>query len=124
MTLKKAAIKYWEGRRIVYNLALVLPALVGYAFTDTMNWVGDPHPTHYSFILPWFALSAVGANICYSFSYALEFFFGSNNPTSRWLRFGRTSAFVGGVLLAMMLALIGGWNIAQMEWSYRMEPVG
>lgn len=112
------AIRYWERRRIIYNLALLLPAWLGFGFTDTLNWVGDPHETHYSYILPWFALSAFGANICYSFAYALEFLFGSDGPTSRWACYGRTATFVGGVLFAMLLALVGGRNIAEMAWYH------
>ena len=121
---RKTAVRYWERRRIIYNVALVLPALVGYGFTDTLNWVADPHKTHYAFIVPMFLVSALGANICYSFSYALEFLFGSDNPISRWQRYGRTTAFVGGVLFGMLLALIGGRNIADMEWSYGFKHVG
>lgn len=113
---RKTAIRYWERRRIIYNLALVPPAFVGYAIADTFNYVGDPHATHYGFVVFWLAMSAFGANVCYSLAYALEFLFGSDKPTSRWLRFGRASAFVGGVLLAMLLALIGGRNIAGMEY--------
>jgi hypothetical protein len=121
---RHTAIRYWERRRIIYNLALLLPAWLSYGLMDTLNYVGDPHRTHYSFILPLFALSAVGANICYTFAYALEFLLGSDEPTSRWMRYGRTTAFVGGVLFAMLLALIGGWNIAQMEWHYGVKHVG
>lgn len=113
---RKKAIRYWERRRIFYNLAVVPPAFVGYALADTMNYVGDPHVTHYGFVLLWLALSALGANVCYSFAYALEFFLGGPDGASRWLRFGRTTAFVGGVLFAMLLALIGGRNIADMEY--------
>jgi len=102
----------------VYNVALVLPGWFGFAFTDTINWVGDPHTIHRFYVLAWFALSAVGANICYSFAYGLEFLFGSDDPTSYWLRFGRTSAFVAGILFAMLLALVGGYNIAQLHWDY------
>ena len=115
---KRTAVRYWERRRILYNLALLLPAFFGYGFSDMFNWVGDAHPTHYAYILPWFALSAVGANVCYSFSYALEFLFGSDDPKSRWLQSGSTTVFVGGVLFAMLLALIGGHNIAMMAWDY------
>ena len=121
---QKTAVRYWERRRVIYNLALVLPALLGFGFTGNFNWVGDSHPIHYSYLAPWFALSAVGANICYSFAYCLEFLFGSDDPTSRWLRFGRTSAFMGGVLFAMFLALIGGHNIAQMHWAYGIKHIG
>jgi len=81
-----------------------------------MAYVGDPHPVLYRFLFLWFALSAIAANICYSFAYALEFLFGSDDPGSRWLQFGRTTAFAGGILLAMRLALIGGRNIAMMEF--------
>jgi hypothetical protein len=123
-TSKRTAIRYWERRRIIYNLALIPPALVSYAFADTMNWVGDPHPTLYSFLLLSFALSAIGANICYTFAYVLEYFFASNNPISPWLRFGRTTAFVGGILLSMLLAFIGGAHIANMEYyeQFRHPP--
>ncbi len=113
---RKTAIRYWERRRIIYNLALVPPAFVGYALADTFNWVGDAHRTHYGFVIFWLTMSAFGANICYSFAYALEFLFGCDAPDSRWLRFGRTSAFVAGILFAMSLALIGGRNIANMEY--------
>jgi len=113
---RHTAIRYWERRRILYNLALVPPAFFGYMVTAGVVYVGDPHEAHYGYILSWFALSALGANICYSFSYTLEFLFGSDDPSSRWLRFGRTSAFIAGVLFAMLLALIGGRNIAKMEF--------
>src|SRR5947207_7512246 len=118
---RHTAIGYWERRRVIYNLALLLPAWFGYGFTDTLNWVGDPHETHYSYILPWFALSAIGANICYSFAYALEFIVGSDDPGSQWIRYGRKAAFVGGVVFAMVLALIGGRNIALMEWCHQFK---
>jgi len=115
-TFRKTAIRYWERRRIVYNLALVPPAFIAYMFTAGVIYVGDPHETHYGFVLSLFALSALGANICYCFSYAFEFLFGSDDPASRWLRFGRTTTFVAGVLFGMLLALIGGRNIAMVEF--------
>lgn len=115
---RSAAIRYWERRRILYNLVLVPPAVFSYGFIDNFNWVGDAHDTHYAYILPLFALSAIGANICYSFAYAMEFLFGSDDPTSRWMQYGRTATFVAGILLAILLALIGGANIAQMAWNH------
>ena len=71
--------------------------------------------TSYSYIVPLFVLSAIGANICYSFAYALEFLFGSNDPTSGWMRYGRTTAFVSGLVFTMFLAL------AQMEWHHGIK---
>lgn len=121
---RKTAIRYWERRRVIYNLALALPAFVGYAVADTFNWVGDPHETHYGFVAFWLVVSAFGANICYSFAYALEFLFGCDEPTSRWIRFGRTGTFVAGVLVAMLLALIGGRNIAGMDYYESFKRIG
>jgi len=122
--IKHAAIRYWERRRILYNFALIPPSFFAYMLTAGVAYVGDPHPTRYGFVLCWFALSAIGANICYSFAYALEFLFGSDDPTSRWLRFGRKTAFVAGILFAMLLALIGGRNIAMMEFYEQSKHVG
>ena len=75
-------------------------ALFSYMLTAGVAYVGDPHPTLCGFFFLWFALSAIGAN---SFAYALEFRFGSDEPTSRWLQFGGTTAFVGGLLCAKFL---------------------
>src|SRR6185503_14190212 len=116
-TFRRTAIRYWERRRILYNLALVPPAFFGYMLTAGVIYVGDPHRSHFSYVLLLFAVSALAANICYSFAYALEFVFGSDDPTSRWLRFGRTSVFVAGGFFAMVLALIGGREIALTEFS-------
>jgi hypothetical protein len=113
---KQTAIRYWERRRIIYNLALVPPSLFGYLLCAGLAYVDDPPPMLYGLLLFWFAMSAFGANICYSFAYALEFFFGSDDPTSWWLQSGRTTVFIGGVLFAMFLALIGGRNIARIEY--------
>jgi len=106
---RQKAFRFWERRRILYNVALVLPAFLGYAAFN------DPHQTHYVYLIPLLILSAMGANVCYTFAYALEFVFGSDDPALRWLRFGRTMAFVCGVMFAMLLAFIGGWNIAAIE---------
>jgi hypothetical protein len=92
--------------------------------TAGVIYVGDPHETHYYFVLAQFALCALGANICYSFAYALEFLCGSDDPTSRWMRYGRTSTLAAGVLFAMLLALIGGRNIAEMEFYHQFKHGG
>ena len=113
---RHTAIRYWERRRILYNLALVPPAFLGYMVSAAVAHAGDPHESYVAYVLALFALAALGANVCYSFAYALEFFFGSDDPTSRWLRYGRTSFFIAGVLFAMLLSLIGGRDIALSEF--------
>lgn len=117
-TFKRTTIRYWEGRRIVYNLALVAPSFFGYRFGDNLNSGGDAHDHHYTYVLIWLALSALGANICYTFCYVLEFLLGNDDPASAWMKWGRTASFIFGLLLSMLLALAGGANIAAMEWHY------
>jgi hypothetical protein len=121
---RRSAIRYWERRRIIYNIVLVPPAFIGYALSTLVIYVGDPHAPHYSYILPLFAVSALGANICYSSAYALEFLFASDESSSRWLGFGRTTTFVVGLLFAVLLSFLGGRNIAELEFYdvYRRLP--
>lgn len=88
---------------------------------DNLNWGGDPHDHNYAYMLTWFALSAIGANICYTFCYALEFLFGNDAPASSWMKWGRTTSFIFGLILSMLLALIGGANIANMEWNHEIR---
>jgi len=121
---RQAAIRYWEWRRVFYNLALVPPALIGYGVTDVLNYVGDPHDFHYARLIVWFGLAAIGANICYTFAYALEFLCGNDNPDFRWLRYGRTLAFLGGVSFAMLLAFVGGREIANLDFYYEIKSLG
>src|SRR4051812_29711585 len=101
---KRAAIPYWEKRRILYNAALIPPTFLGYMLACGIIYVGDPHKTYPAYVLFLLTVSAVGANVSYSLIYALEFLFGSNDPASRWVRVGRSMCFVGGCLVAMMLA--------------------
>ena len=116
---RKTAIRYWERRRIIYNVALVPPSGLTYMLGAAVARVGDDYGWHPYYVVVLFAMSALGANICYSFAYVLEFFFGSDDPSSRWLRFGRTTVFVTGLLFSMLLALVGGRNISLIEFYYR-----
>lgn len=109
---KRSVIRYWEKRRLLYNAALVLPTILGYAIGTGI----DGLDTNISVTLPALLLGILGANICYSFAYTLEFFYGSDDPTSTWVLSGRTSALIGGILFAMFLAFLGGINLAQLEW--------
>src|SRR5258707_118460 len=102
---RRSAIRYWEWRRILYNLALIPSAFFSFMICGaTSGATDDVSILSTGEILRMFVLSAVGANICYSFAYVLEFLFGSNEPESRWPRWGRTTALISGILVAMVLA--------------------
>jgi hypothetical protein len=114
---RKAAIRYWERRRIIYNLALIPPAFFGWIVCAGVSAaVGDRQSLGSGSVLNLFVISAIGANICYSFAYALEFLIGHNGSKTWWLRWGRTVALLLGILLGMFLALLGGRNIANLEY--------
>jgi hypothetical protein len=117
-SFRRVALRYWEKRRLWYSLALVPPALLGYAPSELSAAVEDQQRIGTAGVVGLFLLSALGANICYSFAYALEFFFATEDPHSRWLRLGRPIFFVAGILFGMVLAFIGGRNIHILEYSY------
>src|SRR4051812_22717405 len=116
-SFRTSGIRYWEKRRIFYNLALTLPSLVGYmTWSELPAAVDDIRHLNTFQVIGLFALSAVAANVCYTFCYTLEFLFGCDDPSSRWLRYRRRVAFVSGTLLAMLLAFVGGRNIGMMQY--------
>jgi uncharacterized BrkB/YihY/UPF0761 family membrane protein len=106
---KKATIRHWERRRIAHNLMLIPPTLFGYLLPAGISaGVGDQQRLPFVTVLGLLVACAIGANICYSFIYVLEFWFGSENPNRPWNKHGRSVMFVIGTLFAMFLALIGG----------------
>jgi hypothetical protein len=115
---KKQTIRYWERRRIAYNLLLIPPAFFGWGLAGSVSaGVGDQQHLTTAGVLFLFFLAALGANICYSFVYALEFLFGSDDLKQGWNAHRRNLIFVAGVLLSILLALIGGRNIANAQYS-------
>jgi len=116
----RTAIQYWERRRLVYNLALVPPTLLGYLPGAGLSVaIGDHRYLSILEVGALFLVAALGANICYSFAYAMEFLFATDVPASRWIRIGRPLALTVGILFAMALALVGGRNIAILQYSFR-----
>ena len=114
--LRTSIIRYWEKRRIVYNLALVPPTLFGYLpLASWLAFFGDRTPLRNTLVALCFFTAILGANLCYSFCYVLEFFLANEDPESAWLR-RRKAVFVAGTLLGMSLAWFGGRNIAFLEY--------
>lgn len=114
---KRSAILYWERRRIIYNILIGVPSVfVYFGGTDIAAGIGDRARLDFILVLLLFLLSAVVANICYTFAYALEFLLGSVNPESWWLRYGRTVAFAVGTIFSMGLAVQTGHGIFLMQY--------
>ena len=108
---RSSAVRYWERRRALYNLALVPPTILGYIAADPGIVPDYPHMGMGGII--WcLVLGMFGANICYSFAYAMEFLFGCDGPEARWPRWGRLLALVSGTLFAVFLAFRCGRAIS------------
>ena len=118
--VKRSAIRYWERRRLFYNLALILPALLGF-HSGSVGAArhGLVRDSGTEIVLLLFVLWAIPANICYTFAYALEFLFASDTEDSWWLENGRTTAFVSGTVFAMVLAFIGGIDVGWMVFKQK-----
>jgi len=113
------AIRYWERRRIVYNLLLTPPAILGWGLGGAVGGaVDDRAAVGLGVLLLLFVLAAVCANICYTFCYALEFLMLSADDAGALLRNSRTAVFTLGCALAIPLALIGGRNIAFIQYAF------
>jgi hypothetical protein len=116
--LRQTAKNYWERRRLIYNLCLVPPTLLGYlGFSVISAGVGDRANFGIFGLVLMFAGAALGANICYTFCYALEFWLGADQQESFWFRYGCTITFIAGTILAMLFAIIGGRDIAVIQYS-------
>jgi len=92
-----AALRFWEPRRLIYNLVLtgfVLAWLLGTwpHFRPVMTLEG-------ALQLAFFALLA---NLCYSAAYLAELILQPLAPSARWLRW-RSALWVFGTVLAVLM---------------------
>lgn len=104
---KRKAIAYWEKRRVVYNFLLVPASLLAWQTSKELTYyIDDRVPaslTDPAVILA-LVILCIGANICYSFVYVLEFFFLADEPRRFWPTPGRTLCLILGCLIGMWIA--------------------
>ena len=112
---KRKVILYWERRRILWNLILIPPSLTAYWFAEELTVGVDPALVHglgFPLVAAAFCFAAIGANLCYCFAYAVEFWVAGSSAETPFNEIGRTVLFLLGCLLGVGLALIGGQAIA------------
>jgi len=90
-------VRYWELRRIVYNLILSAAAIAWVALT----W---PHfrPAFTWRTIPPLAFLVAMANLCYCAVYGAELTVRALSPAGTW-RHWRLAIFIAGTLLALLL---------------------
>ena len=90
-------IRYWELRRIPYNLGLAVAGLIWVVWT----W---PHfrPAFEPITLLPLAVLAVLANVCYSAVYGIELLAAAARVPMGWRRW-RAALWIAGMLLALLI---------------------
>lgn len=123
--IKRDAVAYWEKRRIVYNFLLVPTSLVAWETSSELTYaIDDGTPARLTDPLVLFALVVlfIGANLCYTFVYALEFLFLAESPNKFWPNPGRTIFLILGCLLGIWFAS-GAMNQIQVNMAEYGTPI-
>ena len=89
----KSALRFWEPRRIVYNLVLFLV----FAVWVLLTW---PHfrPAFHWFPLFQLSVLALLANFCYSAAYVADIVIQESNLGTAW----RSALWIAGTVLAII----------------------
>jgi len=95
------AIRYWERRRLYYNLILAL-IVVGMGL---VIWPQSLKLLEFSTLLWLFVLAAL-ANVCYTAAYIVDIGFQLSAYRAGWLRW-RLALWIFGTVLAAALTYIG-----------------
>jgi len=101
---------------MIYNLALVPPAALGYLVHATSNPDAAPEITPMSAV-GLFALCVLLANLCYSTAYLLELLLQRSPPESRWPLRARAVALAVGTAIGMGAAFRGAYFIALVQYE-------
>ncbi len=92
------AIRYWEPRRIVYNLVLTA-VVIGWV---ELTWPHFRSAMNFSALLKMIVLALL-ANLCYCAAYLVDIPVRLSAPTGRW-RSWRPGLWWAGTLFATLLA--------------------
>jgi hypothetical protein len=116
---RRAAIRFWERGRLVYNVVLAIPAIGAYSLgADMSAAIGDLPAFGTTKVARLFVEAALGANVLFTLVYALEFLLGdlTSRPTRRRIRL---SVLVFGILFGAVLAFHGGVAISNLQYPDR-----
>lgn len=114
---RKKAIRYWERRRIIWNLILVPPSVFTYVLgAGFAVGIGDRSEFGLPTVVVLFCFAAVAANICFSFVYVIEFWVSGRDAEDVYCKIGRRLIFAIGCLIGISLALAGGKEIAILQY--------
>jgi hypothetical protein len=93
------AVRYWEGRRVIYNAVLAVITVGGFLLLMPRSLQVFEAKTIYGTLF-----LAVGANVAYCAAYIPDVFAQATAFRDRWRRW-RWTLFVAGMLLAVVIAI-------------------
>jgi len=106
-SLKNDAFRYWEKRRIIYNLILFIAGWLAWTVSQEFSYhIDDAKPASISdpqVILSLIFLFIV-VNLCYTFAYVIEFLMIAEDKIRWWPFPGRTLLLIIGCLLGFWVA--------------------
>ncbi len=114
---RNTAFKYWETRRIIWNVILCVVSIPSYLFCAGLAvGIGDRPEFDLTWVIIHFMAAAVGANVCYTLAYAVEFYFAFGKHHEDYLERGRSFVFFLGCVAGIFLAIAGGREIALLQY--------
>ena len=93
------ALRFWEPRRVIYNLAVI-----GLAAAVVVRTWPHFHPAFHWGVVPQLLVFGVIANVCYSAAYVPELLMLDPSVRPAWRKW-RGALFVAGTLFALFLEL-------------------
>ena len=92
-----AAIRYWEPRRLIYNLAMIIVLLIPFGLNGKFHQLIDSVTLTTLFILGFIA------NILYFCAYIPDLALRYSDLSESWQSRGRSIIFVAGLIFALVL---------------------
>lgn len=123
---RNGAAKYWESRRIIFNLSVLLAAWLGWGVSNAFNVGIDDVPgarvTDPGVLFSFVKLFAV-MNAAFCIGYAAEFFCMADTARKWWPAPLRTILLIGLCALAMWCASSWAGSVAR-EAAYSKSGLG
>jgi len=110
---RASAVRYWEARRLGFNLMLIPPGVCGWLgyLSTAVGTSGLASLDPMALMLP-LILALVAINIVFSAVYGLEFLLMRDGEAGFWVSRGRDLTFAAGSLTLFAVAFLGGAEFA------------
>lgn len=111
-------VVYWEKRRVVFNLVVIAATTTIYQLRVAVSaGVGDTRYLSDLQVGALFIVAWLGANLCFSFVYAMEFLFGLSESPRAWVRSLKPVILIAGCAIGVYLSPSVARDIGGSEYT-------